>query len=220
MFNDDEWQRARFLATVSAVCALAILTAMVLATAITGVSQEAFEIVRPDVAPAIARAAPALRVIIAFDVIFLIAYTVFFVSLPKATRAADSPALRLGIKLAVAVALLDVIEDQHLLILSSRAELGQPLDSLAVELQPLLSQVKFHFSYLAFALVGAGLPRRIWWFSILLAVPLPILGAVQWAVPAWNDALNILRWGGFFTGLAGGIIVVRGACAGETSTRG
>ena len=114
---------------------------------------------RADYLPAIAAGAPALRAIVALDALFLIAYAGFFVMLPRALGVADDPLVRLGVRAMLAVAVLDMIEDHHLLAVAKAARAGLPVDGTMLELQHVLSQVKFHLSYLAVAFLALGLPR-------------------------------------------------------------
>ena len=151
--------RANQLAVALAATAAALLTAMVVITAATGVAQEPFEVVRADYASAIAAGAAALRAIVALDALFLIAYAGFFVLLPRALGVADHPLVRLGVRAMLAVAVLDIVEDHHLLALARMAEAGQAIDPIVIELQHVLSQTKFHLSYLALAMIALGLPR-------------------------------------------------------------
>lgn len=206
--------RAR--ATALAVLAIALLTAMIALTAVTGVSQEAFEAVGPDYGARIAAAAPALRVIVGLDTGFLIVYTLFFVLFARAQGVAEQPLVRLGVRMMIAVAVLDMIEDHHLLALARVAIGGGAIDELSIRAQHVLSQTKFSLSYLGLAMIALGLPRttpRERAFAWLLGAPLPILGVVQWAAPALEVALDVGRWAGFVSGFAGAILVLRAAAA-------
>jgi hypothetical protein len=60
----------------------------------------------------------------------------------------------------LAVAVLDMIEDHHLLAVAKAAEAGLPVDGTMLELQHVLSQVKFHLSYLALAFLALGAAAR------------------------------------------------------------
>lgn len=202
---------ANHLARVAAGVAIAILSAMVALTAATGVSQEAFEVVRPDYAVAIADAAPALRAILGLDALFLIAYAVVFMLLPRALGVADEPLVRLGVGAMLTVAALDAVEDHHLAALARLAEHGLPIDSAALALQHVVSQVKFHASYAALVLVAVALPRRDpveRAFAWSLGLPLPLAGALAFAWPAAEAAVGVARWGGFMAGFVGAIAVL------------
>lgn len=202
----------RQLAVALAATAALILTAMVAITAATGVAQEPFEVLRSDYLPAIARAAPALRAVIALDTLFLIAYAAFFVILPRALGVADHPLVRLAVRAMLAVAVLDMIEDQHLLAVARAARLGLPVDDTRLALQQVLSQVKFLLSYAAVAFLALGLPRRDGFerlFAWALGLPLPILGALAWAAPTLEPVVGVARWLAFMSGFGGAIVLVR-----------
>ena len=220
-------RHASRLAIALAATAALILTAMVAITAATGVAQEPFEVLRTDYRPAIARAAPALRAVIALDALFLIAYAAFFVTLPRALGVADHPLVRLAVRAMLAVAVLDMIEDQHLLAVARAARLGLPVDDTRLALQQVLSQVKFHLSYLAVAFLALGLPRRDRVeraFAWALGLPLALLGALAWSTPALEPAVGIARWLAFMSGFGGAIALVRrrasapGPAAGAAAT--
>lgn len=205
------------------VAAMVLLAAMVAITAATGVSQEMFEVIRPDYAAAIGEAAPALRVVVALDTLFLLCYAPQFALLVQAFGVASVPLARLGVRLMLAVAVLDMIEDQHLLVMARAASaalargevlgaFGAGIDEATVRMQQVLSQTKFLVSYLALGAIALGLPRRaaserrLAW---LIGVPLPLMGALGWAVPELEDALNVGRWLGFFGGFAAAIATLR-----------
>lgn len=214
--------RATFHLTIALAClCLVLLAAMVGITALTGVSQEEFEVLRPDYAAAIARAAPALRVVVALDTLFLLSYTAVFALLVQALGVAGAPLARLGVRLMIAVAVLDMIEDHHLLALARSAEAGAAFGELTLRLQQVLSQAKFLISYLALVMLALGLPRRDRHeraFAWMLGAPLPVMGALQWAAPALEAALNVGRWAGFFSGFAAAIWVVARRARGAAAT--
>jgi hypothetical protein len=205
---------ANRLATALAATAATLLTAMVAITAATGVAQEPFEVIRPDYLPAIAAGAPALRAIVALDALFLIAYAGFFVMLPRALGVAGDPLVRLGVRAMLAVAVLDMIEDHHLLAVAKAAEAGLPVDGTMLELQHVLSQVKFHLSYLALAFLALGLPRATpseRAFAWMIGLPLPVMGALAWASPALEAAVGVGRWAAFMSGFGAAIVMLRRA---------
>lgn len=204
------------LATALAVAAMLLLSAMVAVTAVTGVAQEPFELVRHDYATAIAAAAGPLQVVVALDGLFLVAYTGFFVTLPRALGVADHPTVRMAVRTLVAVAVLDVVEDQHLVAMARSAREGLPLGTIEITAQHVLSQVKFHLSYLALALLALGLPRGTSGeraFAWMIGLPLPLVGALAWVSPALDPAVSVARWLGFMGGFGGAIAVLRARAA-------
>lgn len=202
----------RRAAIVLALTATLVLAGMVAVTAVTGVAQEPFEVLRADYLPAIAKAAPALRLVIGLDALFLIAYATFFVVFPRALGVEQVPLVRLGVRVMLAVAVLDIVEDQHLLALARAARDGLPIDDGRLALQQVLSQVKFHLSYLALAAIALGLPRRDAVeraFAWSLGLPLPVAGAIAWMSPALEPAIGVGRWLAFTAGFVGAIVVLR-----------
>jgi hypothetical protein len=205
-------------AQLLAVASAAILVTMILLTAVTGVAQEPFEVVRPlDAYLASLRAsAPSLRIILAADALFIAAYAAFFVTFSRAVAAHGTPdLLRLGTTLLLLTAALDAVEDQHLFALARSVELGEEITLTTLRAQHLLSQTKFHVSYVGLVLFGLGLPRRDAVeraFALSVALPVPILGAILWAAPpALDMPLSVARWFGFLGGFAGAILVLRRA---------
>jgi len=197
---------------VLAGAAIAILGAMVAISLTTGVSQEQFEMVRPGYRDAMVRAAPVLRVLISLDTLFIVAYAAFFFVFVRAVGVAGVGVVRLGVGAMLATAGLDMIEDHHLLALARIAEGTAALDEATLRFQHVLSQVKFHISYLALVLVALGLPRRTpleRTFAWALGAPLPVLGALLWAVPALEPTLDVARWLAFLGGFAGALVVLR-----------
>ncbi len=197
------------LAKRLAWAAIALLTAMVAITLVTGVAQEPFELVRPLDAylEALSRGTPALRLVLAADTLFVGVYTALFVLLadlaaPHGTRAL----LRLGLLALLATAVLDVVEDQHLFALTRALEAHEPIGPAVLRGQHVLSQSKFHLSYVGLFLFGLGLPRRDAFeraYSAAIALPLPLLGALLWIAPsALEMPLNVARWASFIAGFA------------------
>ena len=154
------------LARGLAVAAIALLVAMVAITALTGVAQEPFELVRPLDAyvAALSRGTSALRLVLAADTLFVGVYAALFVTLARlaARTAADDarPLLRLGLYALLATAVLDIVEDQHLFALTRALEAREQLSAAVLRAQQTLSQSKFHLSYVGLFLFGLGLPRR------------------------------------------------------------
>lgn len=209
--HDFDLSSAR-AARALACAAIVTLCAMIVTSLATGVTQEQFETVRVGYREAIIVAAKPLRTVIALDTVFLIVYSAFFVMLVRALGVSGSGVVRLGVGALLATAVLDMIEDHHLLALTQAALDGAAIDDATVRFQHVLSQVKFHISYLGLAFVALGLPRRTArerGFAWALGVPLPILGAIIWGTPASAATLDVARWVGFLAGFAGAIVVLR-----------
>jgi hypothetical protein len=136
------------------------------------------------------------------------------VLLPRALGVAGEPLVRLGVRAMLAVAVLDMIEDHHLLAVAKAAEAGLPVDGTMLELQHVLSQVKFHLSYLALAFLALGLPRATpseRAFAWMIGLPLPVMGALAWASPALEAAVGVGRWAAFMSGFGAAIVMLRRA---------
>ena len=187
----------------------------------TGVAQEPFEIVRD---PALYRSdllasSPWLKVILAMDSLFIIAYALFFLCFARVARQyGDAEMLRLGVMAILATAILDVIEDQHLFALTDSLRLGEDVSLEMLRMQHVLSQTKFHLSYMATVFVAMGLPRRTpveLAFALAVGVPLPLLGIFRWVAPAaFQFPLVVAQWLAFLAGFLGaGLIAGRFAAA-------
>lgn len=199
----------RNLIVVLALAALACLVAMVTITLATGVSQEAFEIVRnPDsYAAQLVAHAGALRLLFAIDAAFLVIYATLFVVFGRAivtpgTRALV--ALALGALLGTAV--LDMIEDHHILAMLFGAEVGLVPSGGELAFQHTLSQVKFNLSYLGLFALGLCVPRATWAGRALAALlTVGTLAQCVWLYAAPVALLPIGsfgRWVGFVVGFA------------------
>jgi hypothetical protein len=219
--QDLLWEQRR--AQTIGLVAIGLLIAMVAITAATGASQEAFEMVGPHYADRLAAHTVALRWIVGLDTGFLLAYTIFFRLFARAIGVADHPLVRLGLRVLMAVAVLDMIEDHHLLAMTRTAAAGDAIDSATIRMQQVLSQTKFSLSYLALALIALGVPRttmRERAFAWLLGIPLAILGVVQWSAPSLENVLNVARWAGFVGGFVGALAVLRGRAGAGHPTAG
>src|SRR2546423_12730420 len=120
--------RPRDWSLVLAVASLACLCLMVAISVVSGAPQEAFEIVRAPAAYAAGlRAHPAaLRALFGADSAFIVLYSAFFLVFGRRVATAETRTL-IGIALGciLATALLDMIEDHHILAMLYGAELGQ-----------------------------------------------------------------------------------------------
>jgi hypothetical protein len=198
------------LARALALAAAALLVFMVLVTFATGASQEPFEVVAPVAAyeASLVQAAPGLRLVLAADTLFIPVYAALFVVLAKLEGPRGVAELvRLGTAAILAAATLDVLEDQHLFALLRMSADAAPLSVDALRFQHLVSQTKFHLSYVGLFFFGLGLPRGDAFeraFALGLALPVPVLGAIVWvAPPTLAGPLYAARWVGFLLGFSG-----------------
>jgi hypothetical protein len=207
------------------LAAIAVLAIMVCITLATGVSQEMFEISRAptEYGAGLREYALPLRALFGLDSVFLILYTALFVMFAQQIA---TPPWRVVLGIAtgaiLAAAVLDMIEDHHILAMLRAAVRGDEPSAGEVAAQHVISQVKFHLAYLAEVLIGLALPRRTTAAKVLaflLVVGTLVQGAWLYAAP--DSALpagNLGRWIGFFVGFALIIRVTRrpGVAAGAT----
>lgn len=151
----------RALATLGLLAALAV-TGILAAGLSAGISQEPFQLARlaAENVSKLLMNPQGLRLNIGFDNAFIVFYTAFFalmtarlhdvLSLP--IRAVALGALLLG-------ALLDAIENHHILTMLFAAEHGLPLTTEESQLQMLASSVKFHAVYVGSFLFAFGFMR-------------------------------------------------------------
>jgi hypothetical protein len=211
--------------TLLALAAIGCLTAMIAITLGSGVSQESFEIVRsPAVYAAELAAHPgALRALFGIDAVFLVLYATLFV---VAGRALEVPATRTLVTLAIGAmlgtAVLDMVEDHHILAMLYGVEAGTTPTTGQLAFQHTLSQVKFNVSYLGLFALGLAVPRttlagRV--LAVLLTVGTLVQGAWLYAAPvAMLPVGNFGRWLGFVVGFALLIPVARHRAGGAAET--
>lgn len=199
---------------IAAGCLACVLAMGAIAVSMR-VSQEEFEAVWPalDYAARLREVEPLLRVVMAIDTLFLALYSAFFVLFPYVHREGAVTLLaRLGAAAMLATAVLDMVEDHHILAMARTAALGAPVDLASIAWQQAESQVKFNVSYVGLLLLGLGLPRRDALergFALSIALPLPLLGALMWAAPpSWSPMLSLVRLLFFVGGFAGALVVL------------
>jgi len=186
----DTTRLDRMLAVLAGLAAL-IVAGMVVGIVSTGMSQDFFQSARPIEAH-IARltagplGATGLRINLGLDNLFIVVYGAFFVFLAVRLRAVLDPwAGAVALAAILLTALLDAIENHHILMMLHSAERGMSLSTGESQIQMILSAVKFHSSYLATFLLAfgflrlGGLGRAIAW-ALWLYVP---LGVVISALP-------------------------------------
>src|SRR6516165_3769410 len=117
---------ARWTAGLGAVAALLVFLLVGFGVA-TGVSQEYFEGVHPaaEYAERLMASAPLLRVDFALDNLFILAYGSFFVGLAIVLRGpADRSLVYTGLAAMLAVAVLDMVENHHIMAMADAATLA------------------------------------------------------------------------------------------------
>ena len=195
----------------TAVAAALLLTVLCAITASSGVSQQAFELVAPpaDYARALVDASPWLRLLVALDDLFIVAYvllTLFIVGHLAHERMTGLHHVALAA--GVAAGCLDFAENHHLLAMLRWAEAGQSIPAEEILHRSSFSQLKWMLGHAAFVAIGTLLPasadllRRVF-RSSLLFVQLPI-GVAAWTVadPTAAAVLAWARYGAFVSGFA------------------
>ena len=199
---------SRRLAIALAGASAAVLLVMVAVSLATGATQEAHERYQPpaEYARDLLVQPGALRLVFGLDVGFLVLYTAFFAALADHLTRLGRPFVRLALGAMIGTAVLDIVEDHHILSLLAVAEAGRPIDDAALVFQQTLSASKFSLSYLALVMFGLAVPRD-GWLGIVLAVFLIagtlITGVLGFAAPAaWHVQLDAGRGFGFLIGFA------------------
>jgi hypothetical protein len=183
---------------------------MLLIGAVTGATQEAHEyVVSPAAYSAALLATPgATRLLFAIDLAFLVLYTILFVALAGhlAARGAPRNLLRLAVGAIIAVAILDIAEDHHILALLDLAEHGGVPSDAAMTVEQVISGAKFTISALALACFGLAVPRdralgRLLGGFLILG-PLLTTILANASPPTQRPQLDAGRWVGFLIGFA------------------
>jgi hypothetical protein len=165
----------------------------------TGVSQEYFEGVHPaaEYAERLMASAQLLRVDFALDNLFILAYGSFFVGLAIVLRGPyERSVVHTGLAAMLAVAVLDMVENHHIMAMADAATLGSAPSDGEIRLQAILSLIKFHLSCLGALLFAMAFPKNTtagrWCAGLLLAYA--FFGVlVLTAPPQWLDLLALIR---------------------------
>ena len=199
---------SRQVAIALAIATAAVLAAMTIVSMTTGASQEAHEGYQPPAAYAAGLLAHpgALRLLFSLDVGFLVLYTAFFTAFADHLTRLGRPFVWLALGAMIGTAVLDIVENHHILSLLRVAEAGRPIDDGAIVFQQTLSATKFTLSYLALVMFGLAIPRTtalgttLSGFFIVGTLASGMLGYA--APPAWREQLDSGRWVGFLIGFA------------------
>lgn len=201
-------RRAAFVLAALTTCALAVMIAINLATGATQEGHEWF-VAPADYAAGLLAGPQALRALMGVDVAFIVLYTAFFVALRAYLRArggAGAMFASFALGAIALAALLDAVENHHILAALDMAEHGQLASPDSIALQQVISQTKFTAAYLGLTLFGLALPRDTklgWALSLFLSAGVLVTGVLGIAAPpAWRPLLDQGRWYGFFVGFA------------------
>jgi hypothetical protein len=196
----------RKLAVNLAGCTIAVLVVMVVVSMITHATQEAHEhFALPEpYAIGLLEHADALRAVFALDIAFIILYTGFFAALSKYLVARGRPFAKLAFGAMAAVALLDIIEDHHIVAMLDAAEQSVLPSAGAIAFQAVESATKFSVSYVALVLFGLAIPREGklgWTLSLLLIVGSLANAIIGYSLPQHaQHGFDSGRWVGFLLG--------------------
>jgi hypothetical protein len=185
-------------AVLGVISALMVLVLIALAVT-TGVSQEYFEGQHAiaEYKDRIIAAAPYLRVEFTFDNLFILAYSSFFVGLAIVLRrSADAYLVNLGLSAMLGVALLDAVENHHIMAMADAAVQGTAPTAEEIRVQTVLSLVKFHLSCIGALLFAMAFPRTTvlgrWVVGLLVAYA--FFGILVLTAPAQLlDLLGLVR---------------------------
>jgi len=137
---------------------------------VTGVSQEAFEMVIPvdRYADRLVSQAGGLRFAFTIDFLFIGCFTSFFVLFGAALRdEADRWVVAVAVGAMVLTGLLDAIEDTHILSMLASASMGRAPAAGEIQWQSWASATKFFASYSGLFLFSFALTRTTRWESWL-----------------------------------------------------
>jgi hypothetical protein len=193
--------RPERLIVVFGILAGLLAAAMAVLAFSTGVTQEFFEAIHPaqKYADMLRDQATALRIAFSLDNLFLLAYSGFFLWFAIERRGkADPLACHVLVGSLLFAALLDAVENFHILAMLNRAELGQIPSDGEIELQYVLSAVKFTAGYFVAVIFGILYPRDTMLARIVgasTAIVFPILGVLVFTTPPpWSDLCGLGRF--------------------------
>jgi hypothetical protein len=181
--------RTERLIAISGIIAGLLATCMAAIAFSTGVTQEYFEEIHPagEFAQALVRDGSWLRVTFSLDNLFLLAYGSFFLwyLVERSDKVNAWPLRVLAVFLFFAM-MLDAVENFHILAMLHRAEMGSLPTDGEIELQYVLSAVKFMAGYFAAIILGLTYPRdtplaRL--VGMSTAFVFPVVGVLVFTTP-------------------------------------
>jgi hypothetical protein len=195
----------RKLAIFVGYATLAVLLVMAAVTLATGATQEAHEhFATPDAyaADLLAKAGPT-RLLFALDVAFTLLYSSFFTAFAMYLRTRGAPAALVWIAVGalLVTAVLDYIEDQHILAMLDSAAHGIVPSANAIAWQVAESGLKFSVSFFALFAFGLAVPRAgalATVLVLLLTVGSVVNAVVAYAIPVTSPVgIETGRWVGY-----------------------
>ena len=200
----------RKLTILLAGCTAAVLVVMAIVSIATGATQEAHEhfAVPETYALGLIAQSKGLRGLMGLDIAFLVLYTAFFALLAQHLRARGASAVLVWLALGamIATAVLDIVEDHHILAMLDEAE-HQVLPSAgAIAFQSAESATKFSLSFLSLVCFGLCVPRTTRLgiaLCLFLTVGTLISAVFGYAMPPGSASqIEAGRWIGFLAGFA------------------
>lgn len=193
--------------SITAFAAALMLVAMLAVSLLNqGVTAQNFELVTDTdtFTSAILAAEKSLRLILTFDNLFLTFYTAAFVFLAMAVMdASNRPLVFVALVAVLITAYLDLLENHDILTQLTTALHGLPIALEDLQERMVLSQLKFHSSYLGFFLFAFVLPGDTLLEKLLkvsLWVVYPLIGILVYTFP--NPIFDFLRYLLMLSGLA------------------
>ncbi len=169
----------------------------------TGVTQEFFEFIHPadEYAEKLRQQSTALRIAFTLDNLFLLAYSAFFLWFAIERRGkADPLACNVLVGSLLFASLLDAVENFHILSMLNRAELGHLPGDGEIELQYVLSAVKFSAGYFVAVIFGILYPRGHHLLARIVgafAPPFCFRFSACWSSPRRLPGRTCAVWAGF-----------------------
>ncbi len=178
----------RVIAIFGALASACVLI-MLLMAFVFGVSQEFFEIVQPasKFTELILAQASALRFVFTVDNFFVLFYSGFFLAFCALYRGkVDGFVLGVAFASFLLPSLLDVFENFHILSMLRAAELGLPISDTAIQVQYIVSAMKFVISYfaaMAFAWLYPRDTQLARFVGVSTGIIYPIVGVMAYTLP-------------------------------------
>lgn len=147
-----------------AAAAVAMVLGMIAIFFVRRVGQDPLQYFHPpdEYARLLLRDPAALRACLGLDNAFVAFYTATFVGMSILLRRDGASSLLVGSALGflLLLALFDLVENLHFMVMLARAQAGQPPSGGEIALQAWESLLKFHVGYVGVFLFGFALPRR------------------------------------------------------------
>ena len=209
----------RKLALYLAGATAAVMVVMAVLGLTTGTTQELHEhVALPEIYGfGLIEQRGSLRAMMGLDLAFCVLYTAYFAALAAylRERGASRVLVWIGLGAILLTALLDFVEDQHILVLLDLAEKKVLPSTGAIAFQAVESGTKFAVSFVGLVCFGLAIPRDnrlALALSVLLVLGTLISAVLTYAAPPRSMVmLEVCRFAGFLVGFALAIAWLRGA---------